>query len=114
VGASLVPRGAKGWGAGSVAAVAAKGSVRASTYAWRKYPGRAPDGYALRRAFLGPVDGDPGAIADAELAPILGLRGGAPLWTRAFEWPRGLPRYHPGHGERAPRGRARRARHHAP
>jgi len=105
-----VPPGLEGGGAGFVSAVEAKGSVRACTYAWRKYPGRAPDGYALLRAFLGPVDGDPGAIAHAELGPILGLRGGAPLWTRAFEWPHGLPRYHRGHAERVARVRKRLAR----
>jgi protoporphyrinogen oxidase len=94
---SQVPAGLEG--SGFVSAVEWEGAVRACTYAWRKFPGRAPDGYALLRAFLAPVDGDPGAIAHAELGPILGLRG-APVWTRAFEWPRGLPRYHRGHAER--------------
>jgi oxygen-dependent protoporphyrinogen oxidase len=83
--------------------------VRACTYAWRKYPKRAPDGHALLRAFVGPADGDPGAIAHAELAPILGLVG-APLWTRAFHWPRGLPRYQRGHAERVAAVRERLAR----
>jgi oxygen-dependent protoporphyrinogen oxidase len=45
------------------------------------------------------VDGDPGAIAHAELATILEIES-APLWTRAFHWPRVLPRYQPGHAER--------------
>ena len=95
--ADHVPAGLEG--AGFVSAVEADGSVRACTYAWRKYPGRAPNGFALLRAFVGPTDGDPGAGAHAELGRILGLRG-EPLWTRAFEWPRGLPRYHRGHAER--------------
>jgi oxygen-dependent protoporphyrinogen oxidase len=86
-------------GAGFVAACEAGGVVRACSYSSLKYPQRAPDGVALLRAFLGPVDGDPGALAHAELAPILGLRD-APLWTRAFHWPRGLPRYPPGHASR--------------
>jgi oxygen-dependent protoporphyrinogen oxidase len=96
-------------GTGFVAAAEAGGAVRACTYAWRKYPGRAPDGHALLRAFVGPVDGDPGAAAHAELAKILGLAG-APLWTRAFHWPRGLPRYHGGHAERVAAVRQRLAR----
>ncbi len=94
---SDVPAGLEG--SGFVSAVEWAGSVRACTYAWRKFPGRAPDGYALLRAFLAPIDGDPGAIAHAELGPILGLRG-APVWSRTFEWPRGIPRYHRGHAER--------------
>jgi protoporphyrinogen oxidase len=86
-------------GAGFVATPDAGGAVRACTYAWRKYRMRAPEGLALLRAFVGPVDGDPGAIAHAELAAILGIEG-APLWTRAFHWARGLPRYPRGHAER--------------
>jgi len=73
--------------------------VRACTYAWRKYPNRAPKGYALVRAFVGPVDGDPAVIAHAELAAILGIKAD-PLWARAFHWPRGLPRYSRGHADR--------------
>ena len=70
-------------GAGFVAAPDAGGAVRACTYAWRKYRMRAPEGLALLRAFVGPVDGDPASIAHAELAAILGIDG-APLWSRAF------------------------------
>jgi oxygen-dependent protoporphyrinogen oxidase len=83
-------------GAGFVSAPGAGGAVRACTYAWRKYPGRAPEDCALVRAFVGPVDGDPATLAHAELAKILGIRG-APLWARAFHWTRGLPRYPPDH-----------------
>jgi oxygen-dependent protoporphyrinogen oxidase len=105
--ANQVPAGLEG--SGFVSAVEWEGCVRACTYAWRKYPGRAPDGFALLRAFLGPVDGDPATIAHAELGKILGLRG-APLWTRAFEWPRGLPRYHHSHAGRVADVRERLAR----
>src|SRR5207247_2290531 len=73
-------------GAGFVTAPDSGSAVRACTYAWRKYPNRAPKGYALVRAFVGPVDGDPAAIAHAELAAILGIKGD-PLWARAFHWP---------------------------
>lgn len=86
-------------GSGFVAAPDAGGAVRACTYAWRKYPRRAPQGFALLRAFIGPVDGDPAAIAHAQLAAIVGIQG-APLWSRAFHWPRGLPRYPRGHAGR--------------
>jgi len=98
-------------GTGFVSAPSAGGLVRACTYASAKYPGRAPDGHVLLRAFLAPADGDPAALAHGELAAILGI-GGAPLWSRAFHWSRGLPRYGEGprHGAElaAVRGRLTR------
>ncbi|HYT98973.1 MAG TPA: FAD-dependent oxidoreductase [Gemmatimonadales bacterium] len=86
-------------GTGFVSAPQLDGPVRACTYAWLKYPGRAPPGFALLRAFLGPVDGDPAALAHRELATRLSLSG-SPVWSRAFHWRRGLPRYKPGQAER--------------
>ena len=70
--------------------------IRACTYASSKFPGRAPDGHVLLRAFLAPVDGNPEQLAHEDLAAILGIRG-APLWSRAFHWTRGLPRYREHH-----------------
>ena len=96
-------------GTGFVAAPDAGGAVRACTYAWRKYPKRAPEGFALLRAFVGPLDGDPASIAHAELAATLSIAGD-PLWTRVFHWPRGLPRYPRGHAERVAAVRDRLAR----
>ena len=84
-------------------------AVRACSYSWLKYPGRAPPGHALLRAFVGPTDGDPGAAAHTELASILGISG-SPLWNRAFTWPRGLPRYKPGHAGHVAAVRERLAR----
>src|SRR5207248_9018818 len=84
-------------------------AVRACSYSWLKYPGRAPPGHALIRAFVGPVDGDPAVAAHAELAGILGIRG-SPLWSRAFTWPRGLPRYRSGHAGHVAAVRERLAR----
>jgi oxygen-dependent protoporphyrinogen oxidase len=84
-------------------------ALRACSYSWLKYPGRAPPGHALLRAFVGPVDGDPASAAHTELAGILGI-GGSPLWNRAFSWPRGLPRYKPGHSEHVAAVRERLAR----
>jgi oxygen-dependent protoporphyrinogen oxidase len=66
--------------------------MRACTYASAKFPGRAPEGHVLLRAFFASVDGDPAARAHADLATILGIDG-APLWSSAFYWSRGLPRY---------------------
>jgi protoporphyrinogen oxidase len=96
-------------GTGFVSAGDVGGAVRACSYAWRKYPGRAPEGHALLRAFVGPVDGDPAAVAHAELAEILGVKG-QPLWSRAFHWVRGLPRYKPGHATRVAAVRERLGR----
>lgn len=80
-------------GAGFV--VASPEHVRACTYASQKFPGRAPDGHVLLRAYLAPMD-DPAQTAHAELAAILGIRG-EPLWSRVFYWNRGLPRYRAHH-----------------
>jgi protoporphyrinogen oxidase len=96
-------------GAGFVSAPGADGVVRACTYASAKYPDRAPDGHVLLRAFLAPADGDPGGLAHAELSAILKIRG-APLWTRAFHWTRGLPRYREHHAARLAAVRDRLAR----
>jgi protoporphyrinogen oxidase len=96
-------------GTGFVVAASSPGVVRACTYASAKYPGRAPSGHVLLRAFLAPADGEPGALAQAELAPLLGIKG-TPLWTRAFHWPRGLPRYHAHHAARVALVRQRLAR----
>jgi oxygen-dependent protoporphyrinogen oxidase len=70
--------------------------LRACTYASSKYAGRAPNGHVLLRAFVTPADGDPAQLAHAELAAILKIRG-APLWSRTFDWARGLPRYREHH-----------------
>jgi oxygen-dependent protoporphyrinogen oxidase len=73
-----------------------------------KFPGRAPEGHVLLRAFLGGAR-DPGvlALSDGELVdlalrdmgPVLGLRG-APVMTRVFRWPAGTPQLEVGHLDR--------------
>jgi oxygen-dependent protoporphyrinogen oxidase len=70
--------------------------LRACTYSSQKFPGRAPEGYALLRAYFGPTDDHPAKLARAELGAILGIRG-EPLWSRTFYWSRGLPRYRANH-----------------
>lgn len=83
--------------------------IRACTYASQKFPGRAPDGHVLLRAYLPPMNGDPGVAAHAQLAAILGIRG-EPLWSRAFYWDRGLPRYRAHHAEHVAAVRRRLSR----
>jgi oxygen-dependent protoporphyrinogen oxidase len=95
--------------AGVVVAPGVASVLRACTFASSKFPGRAPAGHALLRAFLAPGPGDPAAAAHAALAPILGIAG-APLWSRLFEWRRGIPRYAPEHAERIAGARRRLAR----
>jgi len=83
--------------------------IRACTYASAKFPGRAPDGHALLRAFLLPIEDDPAPVAHRELATILDIRG-EPLWSRVFYWNRGLPRYRRNHSERVTAVRRQLAR----
>jgi len=83
--------------------------IRACTYASQKFPDRAPDGHVLLRAYLPPMNGDPGAAAHAQLAAILGIRG-EPLWSRVFYWDRGLPRYRAHHTEQVAAARRRLSR----
>jgi oxygen-dependent protoporphyrinogen oxidase len=95
-------------GTGFVVGMDAVG-VRACTYASSKFPGRAPAGHVLLRAFVGSVDGDPAALAHVQLSAILGIRG-EPLWSRAFHWTRGLPRYRQHHAAHLAAVRDRLAR----
>jgi oxygen-dependent protoporphyrinogen oxidase len=73
--------------------------LRACTYASLKYPGRAPSGGLLLRAFLQTDEQDAGAIAHGALAPILEIAG-APRWTRSFCRAKALPRYKAPHADR--------------
>jgi oxygen-dependent protoporphyrinogen oxidase len=73
-----------------------------------KFPGRAPEGHALFRVFLGGarrqdvLDGDDDTLvhlAHAELAALLGIRG-APTLAHLDRWPGAMPQYHVGHLDR--------------
>src|SRR3989442_2117278 len=99
----------EGTGFVAAAAAAAPGAVRACTYASAKYPGRAPAGHMLVRAFLAPSAVQPGALGHGDVAPLLRITW-APLWTRAFHWLHGLPRYQAHHAARVARVRERLAR----
>lgn len=82
----------------------------AATFADQKYPGRAPEGARIVRAFFGAGSAEQLASAsDAEviglateaLAEILGpLPPPAPGLTTVRRWPRSLPQYEVGHLER--------------
>jgi oxygen-dependent protoporphyrinogen oxidase len=77
----------------------------ACTFVSTKFPGRAPEGHVLLRAFVGGIR-DPGvldlpdsglvALARRELSPLLGLRG-SPVLERVYRWPRGTPQMEVGH-----------------
>lgn len=79
-------------GTGFVVAAAAGVPLRACTYASRKFPGRAPAGHVLLRAFLAPGLAEAARAAHHVLARILDIVG-EPLWHRVYDWPLGLPAY---------------------
>jgi len=83
--------------------------IIAATFSSVKYPGRAPEGHALLRVFMGGalnesiLTGDDAALlatARAELADLLGVAA-EPLWSRVARHPRAMPQYHVGHLARA-------------
>jgi oxygen-dependent protoporphyrinogen oxidase len=80
-------------------------SILAGTFSSVKYPGRAPDGHALLRCFLGGaldarvLTEDDGALlrrARAELRDALGITA-EPVLTRVARWPASMPQYCVGH-----------------
>jgi oxygen-dependent protoporphyrinogen oxidase len=82
--------------------------INALTMTSTKFADRAPDGYALVRAFFGGsrtpevLDLDDAALlalVRAELRDILGVAA-APLWSRIYRWPLANPQYDVGHLER--------------
>jgi oxygen-dependent protoporphyrinogen oxidase len=92
-------------------------SLIACTFSSVKFPGRAPQGHALLRAFIG------GALqpemfdlsldelisrACADLRDLLGIEQ-APLFAEVSKWERSMPQYHVGHLERVKRIRERLA-----
>lgn len=83
--------------------------VLAATFASEKWPGRAPPGTVLLRAFVGAPDeetlrgrSDDALIRTArrDLEQLIGLSG-EPLFTRVLRYPSAMPRYALGHPARA-------------
>jgi oxygen-dependent protoporphyrinogen oxidase len=72
------------------------------------FPGRAPDGHALLTTFVGGAT-DPSAaklqreelssLVQREIAPLLAIKS-APTFSNVTIWPRALPQYNLGHGDR--------------
>ena len=83
-------------------------TIMAASWVSSKWPGRAPEGHVLLRAFIGGAR-DPGAMrltdeelrarAERELARILGITG-APVLTRIYRWERANAQHEVGHLER--------------
>jgi len=82
--------------------------LTAVTWVTSKFPGRAPQGVALARGFVGRAgreaavdlaDDDLVALVRRELREILGLTA-EPFLARVYRWPRALPQYTLGHLER--------------
>jgi oxygen-dependent protoporphyrinogen oxidase len=79
--------------------------IIACTFSSVKYAGRAPDGFALLRVFLGgalnpsALEGDDETltrVARAELRELLGIQA-PPLMSRVSRYPKAMPQYHVGH-----------------
>ena len=83
-------------------------SMLACTFSSVKYPGRAPEGHALLRCFVGGAlnervlesdDAALAAVARDELRLSLGITA-EPVLTRVARWTKAMPQYHVGHGAR--------------
>ena len=78
-------------------------SIVGCTFGHRKYPGRAPAGHALLRAFWadaarGLSDTEIVEATRRDLATLMSIRA-APLFTHVARWERSMPRYAVGHLE---------------
>jgi oxygen-dependent protoporphyrinogen oxidase len=105
-------------GYGYVVPSAEGSDVLACTWTSSKWEGRAPEGDALIRVYLGRFGGpDVTSREDAELVALardeLRLLGidSEPLLTRIHRWPGGMPQYVLGHPERLRRIDAALERH---
>lgn len=85
--------------------------VLAISFLSRKFPSRAPAGFAILRTFVGGAlqpqlldrsDEDLIALVRGELAEILAVRGN-PQFAVVLRYPRGMPQYHVGHLDRVAR-----------
>jgi oxygen-dependent protoporphyrinogen oxidase len=85
--------------------------IMACTFSSLKYPGRAPEGHVLLRAFIGGSlqpdllndnDGTMERNVRAEIASLLGVEA-EPLLVRIHRYPDSMPQYHVGHQARIQR-----------
>ncbi len=115
--AEQIPRALDGFG--FVVPLVEARSIVACTYSSLKYPGRAPDGRVLLRAFVGGAmqqqlfDQDDTSMAESvrrELRELLGIAS-EPLLTRIHRHPQAMPQYCVGHLERMQRIETHLARH---
>lgn len=92
-------------GSGFVVPKVEGAGILAGTWLSSKWPHRAPEGFALMRAFLGGArDPEALALSDAEmvqrsleaLRPLLGITG-APLFTRVYRWELANAQHEVGH-----------------
>lgn len=83
-------------------------SMLACTWSSTKFPGRAPEGHVLLRAFVGGAmqeatgelpEGEIERLVREELAALMGIRG-EPVVRQFTRWPRGNPQYDVGHLDR--------------
>jgi len=88
-----------------------KRKIMACTFSSLKYPGRAPKGKILLRAFVGGSlqpelfganDDDMEKSVRSELAGLLGVTA-APIFSRIWRHPDSMPQYHVGHEARVSR-----------
>jgi protoporphyrinogen/coproporphyrinogen III oxidase len=92
-------------GFGFVVPAAEGRALLACTYSSRKYPGRAPEGHELLRAFVGgalrprAMEMDDEALVASvrrDLEELVGIRA-TPELVRVRRWPRSMPQYAVGH-----------------
>lgn len=85
--------------------------ILSASFSSVKFPGRAPDGKALIRVFLGGAlqpemlelsDDELRSVAHEELCDLLNVTG-EPELSHVFRWPGSMPQYHLGHVERIQR-----------
>ncbi|HYN84664.1 MAG TPA: protoporphyrinogen oxidase [Pyrinomonadaceae bacterium] len=106
-------------GFGFVVPFVERRTVLACTFASVKFAGRAPEGHALLRAFVGGAlqpeklessDDEMTAAVLSDLNDLVGVTS-EPLFASVTRWPRSMPQYHLGHLARVARIRERLRAH---
>jgi oxygen-dependent protoporphyrinogen oxidase len=95
-------------GSGFVVPRVEKTGIMAASWLSSKWPGRAPEGHVLVRAFLGGAR-DPDALRQSDqemvttavnaMRPLMGISGN-PLFTRVYRWERANAQHEVGHLDR--------------